>query len=91
MRINYSLKIIFKVTLFIIIAIVWLWPFWWMIITSLKTPQEILQYPPTLYPHNITFSSYFEVFKRVPLLSFFKNSLITAFSVTIVAVFSSTL
>ena len=91
MRINNILKMILKVSIFLAVAIVWLWPFWWMIVTSLKTPQEILRYPPTLYPHEITFKNYFEVFKRVPLLSFFKNSLITAFGVTIIAVFTSTL
>jgi multiple sugar transport system permease protein len=91
MRKNIITKNIFKAILFIVIAIVWLWPFWWMLITSLKTQQEILQFPPTLYPHNISFSSYIEVFRRLPLLDFFKNSLITAFGVTIVAVFTCTL
>ncbi len=91
MRKNIITKNVFKVILFAVIAIVWLWPFWWMLITSLKTPQEILQYPPTLYPHSISFSSYIEVFRRLPLLEFFKNSLITAFGVTVVAVFTCTL
>jgi multiple sugar transport system permease protein len=90
-RKNIITKNVFKVILFAVIAIVWLWPFWWMLITSLKTPQEILQYPPTLYPHSISFSSYIEVFRRLPLLEFFKNSLITAFGVTVVAVFTCTL
>jgi len=80
-----------KTIIYIIIAVIFLIPFWWMIVTSLKPPQEILLYPPTLYPKHVTIKSYFDIFKKVQLITFFKNSIITALGVTTVAVFSCTL
>lgn len=80
-----------KIIIFLIIAVIWIFPFWWMLVTALKTPGEVITWPPTLFPHQISFQSFVEVFKRVPMLKFFINSIITAFSVTTVAVFSSTL
>jgi ABC-type glycerol-3-phosphate transport system permease component len=79
------------VLIFLVVAVLWLIPFWWMIVTSLKTPQEILKYPPTLFPAKIGWKSYSAIFTRVPLLSFFKNSILVALSVTAASVFTSTL
>jgi len=75
----------------IIIAIAFLLPFWWMIVTSLKTSKEILQFPPTLFPHTFVFENFLMVFKKVPLLVFMKNSIISAFGVTFIAVFVSSI
>lgn len=44
-------------------SIVLLTPLWWMISTSLKSPQEILQYPPTFLPKHFHFSNYIEAWK----------------------------
>lgn len=85
------LKLTLKIILFSIIVFIWLLPFWWMIITSMKTQEEILQYPPTLWPHNVSFDSYKEVFKKIPMLKFFSNSLLVAFATTTIAVFTSSL
>jgi ABC-type glycerol-3-phosphate transport system permease component len=89
--VKHQFRVVFIVLVFIVVAVVWLVPFWWMVITSLKTPQEILKYPPTLFPMKISWKSYLTIFSRVPLLSFFKNSILTALTVTFVAVFTSTL
>jgi len=85
------LKIVLKILFFAIIAFVWLLPFWWMFITAFKTQGEILQYPPTMYPQEWTIQSFIDVFTKVPLFTFFKNSIIVSFAVTIVAVFTSTI
>ncbi len=42
----------------IIIFIILFFPFYWIIITSLKTEQEIFSFPPTFFPHVLNIDSY---------------------------------
>jgi len=52
--------------LLILGAAVMLFPFYWMVITSLKTFAEANLSPPTLYPHAWQFANYAEAFNRPP-------------------------
>jgi len=53
-----------------------------MLITSLKTPQEAVRFPPTWFPKELRFSNYVEAFKTAPFLRYFINTiLITIFTV----------
>jgi multiple sugar transport system permease protein len=64
-------------------------PFAWMIVTSLKTPAEIMKYPPTLLPQDPTLENFIQVFQvetwdgRSLLLTAFLNSTIVAVSTTL--------
>ncbi len=40
------------------IAVIYLFPVYWMINTSLKTGHEMFDSPPTFFPHNLYFGSY---------------------------------
>jgi len=42
----------------ILIVLFVLFPFYWMVITSLKGQAEAIQFPPTLFPKEITFEGY---------------------------------
>lgn len=67
-------------------AIVVFFPFFWMAVTSLKTPPEIQRVPLQIAPDNwLNFANYAEVFKREPFLRYLLNSAIVA---TIAAVSS---
>lgn len=44
----------------ILITAVFLFPLYWIIVSSLKTDAEIFQYPPTFFPHKLTLSSYLD-------------------------------
>ncbi len=55
-----------------------LFPFYVMLITSLKPMSEIFTIPPTWLPAQPTLQSYIEVWRAVPLARFFWNSLIIA-------------
>jgi ABC-type glycerol-3-phosphate transport system permease component len=57
-------------------AIVFLTPFLWMVVTSLKAPAEVMQYPPRWIPDQIQWVNYLDVWKVVPFLLFFKNSIV---------------
>ncbi len=63
----------------ILISILSIFPFIWLISTSLKGAGEnIFAYPPVLIPKDITFDNYIGVWKRVNLLGYFLNSTIVA-------------
>lgn len=61
-----------------------LFPFWWMLVSSLKPSGEIFSSPPTLWPHTVTLDHYVEIFLRANFWVYFTNSLIVAGIVTVV-------
>lgn len=68
-------------THFILILVVFLsiFPFIWLISTSLKGGNEnIFAYPPNFLPQDLTFQNYIEVCKKVNLFGYFINSMIVA-------------
>lgn len=72
----------------VIIVILFLFPVFWMIITSFKSQAEIFQSPPTLWPHDPQTESYSEIF-RDNIGQYFLNSiLISGFSTLIVLLVS---
>ena len=52
----------------LIMALIVIFPFYWMIISSLKTMQEYSESIPTLFPRFLDFSNYVEVFTNPNLL-----------------------
>jgi multiple sugar transport system permease protein len=53
-------------------------PLYWMVIGSLKGPEEFFQRPPTWYPHTAHFENYVEAITRIPFVSYLNNSLLYA-------------
>lgn len=62
------------VGLFILVT---MFPFFWQLITSLKSPQELYSMPPTWWP-SFDFRSYVAVFTERPFLTYLKNSFIVS-------------
>ena len=56
-------------------ALVVLFPFYWMISSSLKTLAEYQQNPPTFFPQKIMWTNYVEAFKTANLGRLFTNTL----------------
>ncbi|MCM3706576.1 MULTISPECIES: carbohydrate ABC transporter permease [Cytobacillus] len=54
-------------------------PLWWMISTSLKSPAEIAQYPPTFVPKEIHFSNYVKAWQTAPFTRWAMNTFFIAF------------
>jgi multiple sugar transport system permease protein len=63
-------------------AIGLIYPFFYMVMNSVKFGREIL-HSPTALPSQITFSGYVGVFERLNMLLLFRNSLILAVSITL--------
>jgi multiple sugar transport system permease protein len=59
-------------------TIVLLFPFVWLIVTSLETPAEALHFPPILIPHELRFANYSDALKAAPFGRFFLNSTVVA-------------
>lgn len=55
-----------------------LFPLYWMVISSLKGPEELQKTPPTWFPSDPTFGAYSEVFDVIPFGRTFVNSLLVA-------------
>ena len=58
-----------------IMALIVLFPFYWMIISSLKTLSEYRQAVPTFWPRQLMFSNYAEAFTTANLGDLFMNTL----------------
>ena len=59
----------------LIMALIVLFPFYWMIISSLKTLAEYRQAVPTFWPKQVMFSNYSEAFTTANLGDLFMNTL----------------
>jgi len=72
-------KIIVKIIIYaflIAMAVIVLFPFYWMIISSLKSLPEYRESIPTLWPRQILFSNYAEAFSTAKLGQLFINTMI---------------
>src|SRR5699024_2075006 len=65
------------------VSIVLLAPLWWMISTSLKSMQEVVQYPPTLFPEEFHWSNYLDTMRSFPFIKYAKNTLFITFFVVL--------
>lgn len=59
-------------------TIVLIFPFAWLIITSVETSSEALHFPPVLIPHTLRFANYPDAWHSAPFGRFFINSTIVA-------------
>ena len=66
----------------IAVMLIFIFPFYWMIITAFKTYGEAIQTPPTLWPINFTFSSFTAIFSRgIDITQYALNSITVTLSV----------
>ena len=68
-----------------VLAAAILFPFIWMVLTSVKTESDIASSPPRLLPRQVSLLAYAQVWDRLPLLTFFRNTVIFAGGVTLVS------
>lgn len=71
-------------------SIIMIFPFVWMLLTSLKTLAESMQIPPTIFPANLVFSNYSDAVTSLPFVNLYINTiLLIFFRVLCAVVFSS--
>ena len=68
-----------------LLAVAVLFPFIWLLMTSIKPEGDIVIYPPRLWPTRITFEAYVDIWKAIPFARFFLNTVVFACGVTAVS------
>ncbi len=59
-------------------TLVLIFPFFWLVVTSLETTTEALHFPPVLIPHVLRFANYTDALDSAPFGRFFVNSAVVA-------------
>ena len=72
-----------------LLALVFIAPLVWLIISSLSTNEELMLFPPKLFPERVIWSNYPRVLVRYPFWVWFKNSIFLAVVQTSGAVVSN--
>jgi multiple sugar transport system permease protein len=73
------------------VAMVFLLPFVWMVLSSFKTYREILSLYPTLWPRAFTLINYQTLLTELPFARYFLNSIGLATTVTLIILFTSSI
>ncbi len=81
-------KVIAKILVYIfllIMSFVVLFPFYWMVISSLKTIDEYYLNVPTVFPKTIVWRNYLDALSTANLLTLFKNTVIVGIVSTLLS------
>ncbi|MHB9152508.1 MAG: carbohydrate ABC transporter permease [Spirochaetales bacterium] len=65
---------------------VFLFPIFWVIISSLKPQSELFTYPLTILPRNPTIANYITAFASGDFITYFKNSVFVAVVATLITI-----
>ncbi len=79
-------------SVFLLIFVIWtLIPFYWMLVTSLKSHDEIYGTTATLWPQQPTLENYRVLFFETDYFLFFRNSMTVALATTLMTVLAASL
>lgn len=73
------------------VGILFVFPLYWILISSFKTDLEISQFPPKMFPEVFQFKNYQIVWKLMNFSSAFKNSIFVSFTNTFLNVILATM
>jgi multiple sugar transport system permease protein len=88
-RWNLAGGLVTLLTLFI--AVIWAFPLYWGVITSLKPEDEVIRPVLEFWPEHLTFEHYITALTKTQIGIWYLNSLIVAGSVTLITVSTSML
>lgn len=69
----------------ILTGLVVLLPIIWMVFTAFKPEADIVSYPPTLWPRELTIDHFVQVWERIPFARLYANTVIFAGGVTLIS------
>jgi multiple sugar transport system permease protein len=82
-RLEARIKKAASYMLLILLAVPFVFPFWWMVSSAFKQPSEIFTFPPTLLPSSFSLQNFIDVFNYQPFAQQYLNSLVIASLVTV--------
>lgn len=80
---------VLKYAVLLALTVVALVPFVWMISSSLKTSIDVFSIPMRWIPETFHFENYVQIWERVPLAAYFKNTAVLAVIVTFMQILTS--
>lgn len=85
-----NVRTVIKYVVCILIAIIMLFPTYWLVTTSFKTTSNVAKFPPQWWPDPWTLNNYKEIFTKRPFVKYLWNSVYIAVLTTLgVVIFSS--
>lgn len=75
----------------VVAAVIWAFPLYWGVVSSLKPEDEVIRPYIELWPDTLTFSHYVHALTKTQIGAWYVNSIATALGVTILTVSSSLL
>lgn len=72
-------------------AFIMVFPIIWMVLCSFKPQSELMSMPPTFFPRDFTFENYINVFKQMPFVRYYMNSVFTSVINTAFGIITSSL
>jgi multiple sugar transport system permease protein len=69
-------------TVLIIAVLFTIFPFVWMVLTSLKTQTESIQMPPAIFPSDPRWDNYIRLFQILPFGNFYINTILSTVFIT---------
>lgn len=85
-KIKSVVRKFFKTLLLAAFFIFTLFPFYWLLVSSLKSSKDLYEVPIRYWPKTVSFENYQEVFGMGNFLVYIKNSLVVAFCVAALSV-----
>jgi len=70
----------------IIFALIFIFPLYWALVTSLKTEVEVIGQDWTIFPKIFTLASYIDVLTKSQIFNWYLNSIITSFGITFLVI-----
>jgi multiple sugar transport system permease protein len=61
-----------------------LFPAYWMLVTSVRPTRDTISYPPALWPREIRWGAYVELFGTIPIATWLTNTFLVSAGVTLV-------
>lgn len=86
---NSTLHLVIKYLLFALLAFIMLMPFVWMLSSSLKLNKDVFMYPMEWIPKEPRWQNYQDIWTKIPLATFIKNTLKISVIVTFLQVLTS--
>ena len=86
MRKKKRLYKVFQYIALLCALIIIIFPVYWIIVSSFKVKEDILSYPPKIFPSQFTLSNYITAFQDYNVLLYLKNSLIVTCATVILTI-----
>ena len=91
LRRSYMINRLLTYFFLILGAVIMIFPFVWMILTSFKTVPESMQIPPDILPQQINLDNFKEAIARLPFGSLYLNTILMVFFRVVCAVLFSSM